>query len=280
MTARDPLAITGVGTAPSGVALPEAVRARAARAERVPQLALGACGAALAAAGLAVTDGAPRPRVGIVLGTAYGCFLTNAAFQRGVAARGQAGASPRAFAATVSNAAAGEVAIAYRLGGPSVTLTAGAAAGSVALGHALDLLRRGDADALVAAAVDAVGAPLADWLPAGATAGEGGVAVVIERAAAAAARGAAVRGWLLGHGLGFEAEPGGGAGLAAAVDGALAEAGVTRGTVDGVVAVEAVLAADGPRALLAGLAADTGTVLLTDVCPSGHVAAVVARSAA
>ena len=64
-------------------------------------------------AGLAVTDGAPRPRVGVALGTAFGCFLTNAAYQRRVATDGPRAASPRLFAATVSNAAAGEVGIAY-----------------------------------------------------------------------------------------------------------------------------------------------------------------------
>ena len=167
-----PIAITGAGAAPADVALAEPVRARAARAERVTQLVLTAAGAALAAAGLATVDGPPHARRGIVLGTAFGCFLTNVAFQRGVAARGPAGASPRLFAATVSNAAAGEAAIAFRLGGPAVTLTAGAAAGSVALGHAIDLLRRERADALVAAAIDAVDASLADWLPPGAPVAE------------------------------------------------------------------------------------------------------------
>src|SRR5207244_11772102 len=134
---REAVAITGVGAVTSWdvalASLPEGVRARATRAERVTQLVLLAAGRALVAAGLEATDGAPRPRLGVVLGTAFGCFLTNAAFERRLLEGGPAAASPRLFAATVSNAAAGELAIAYRLGGPSVTLTAGGASGLRAL---------------------------------------------------------------------------------------------------------------------------------------------------
>ncbi|HTD25438.1 MAG TPA: beta-ketoacyl synthase N-terminal-like domain-containing protein, partial [Candidatus Elarobacter sp.] len=151
---REAVAITGAGAVTSRdvstAALPEAVRARATRTERVTQLVLLAGGRALAAAGLEASDGAPRPRLGVVLGTAFGCFLTNAAYQRRLGEGGPAAASPRLFAATVSNAAAGELAIAYRLGGPLVTLTAGAASGLGAVGHAADLVRTGRADALVA----------------------------------------------------------------------------------------------------------------------------------
>jgi 3-oxoacyl-[acyl-carrier-protein] synthase II len=316
MTARHEIAVTGTGAAPSDAPLPEPVRARAVRTERVTQLALGAAGTALAAAGLAATDGAPHPRRGIVLGTGFGCFATNAAFQRGFAARGTAGASPRAFAATVSNAATGEVGIAYRLGGPAVTLTAGTAAGSTAIGHAMDLLRAGRADALVAGGVDAVDDALAAWLAGGglavgAPAEEAATAVVLERRDDALARGARVAGTLLGHADGFEPQPDGpraGEGLAAAIEAACAEADVVAGAVARVVVVAppalrdavaaglapafhgtlrsaapaaARLAAGGPAALVAALGeAPAGTVVLVvDACASGHVAAVVARAA-
>src|SRR5207244_11651182 len=104
-------------------------------------------------------EGARRPRLGVVLGTAFGCFVTNGEYQRKLVQGGIAAASPRLFAATVSNAAAGELGIAYGLGGPSVTITAGAASGLVALAHAADMLRSERADALVAARGDAHGAP-------------------------------------------------------------------------------------------------------------------------
>src|SRR4029079_1798092 len=106
----------------------------ATRAERVSQLALAAADAALLDAGLHLVDGEPRAGLGGVLRTAVRCVLTNAAYQHRVATGGPAAASPRLFAATVSNAAAGEVAIAYRLGGPALTPRAGGGSGLRASG--------------------------------------------------------------------------------------------------------------------------------------------------
>ena len=273
------IALTGAGAlTPAAAAEPvlarlaEPVRARAARAERITQLALVAGGAALAAAGLEVFEGPPRARIGVVLGTAFGCFLTNAAYQRRLAEGGPAAASPRLFAATVSNAAAGELGIAFRLGGPAVTLTAGAAAGLVALGHATDLLRAGRADALVAGGVDAVGDALARWLADGGLVigrppAEAAALLVLEPLAAARARGASVLGVIAGHAAGFEPAPtaaGAGEGLGAAVRAALAEAGVVPGEVDVVVSAA-------PPQLLAleerALATALGTVLPPRVSP-------------
>jgi 3-oxoacyl-[acyl-carrier-protein] synthase II len=304
-------------------ALPEPVKARAVRAERVTQLVLAAAAGALAEAGLCRRGdqpGAPEPRRGVVLGTAFGCFLTNAEFEARFAEGGPPAASPRLFAATVSNAAAGELGIAYRLGGPAITLTAGGAAGLVALGHATDLLREGRADVLVAGGVDALGDALVRWLDDGALAvgrpaSEAAALVVLEGEAAARARGADVLGTIAGHATAFEPEPraaGAGDGLAAAVEDALADAGVVPRGVDAVVsaaplglaALEAralaralgqarprslapkdvfgeTFGAAGPLGLLAALAgaARGSVVLVLDVCASGHVAALVARRA-
>src|SRR5262245_61877144 len=146
-------------------------------------------------AGLRSIDGDPRPRLGIVLGTTFGCFLTNAAYQRRFAEGGPSAASPRLFAATVSNAAAGELSIAYRLGGPAVTLTAGGVAGLVAIGHAADLRASGQADALVAGGMDAADVALERFVADGGLAaatpiGEGAAVLVLERGDVARARGA------------------------------------------------------------------------------------------
>jgi 3-oxoacyl-(acyl-carrier-protein) synthase len=296
--------------------LPPAVQTRVLRTERVTQLALVAAGGALAEAGLTVTDGPLQPRAGVALGTAFGCFLTNAAYQRRLAGAGPRVASPRLFAATVSNAAAGEVSIAYRLGGPAVTLTAGAAAGLLAIGHAADLVAAGRAEAMVAGGMDARGPALERWLadgglPSGeAPACEAAAAVVLEppRTARGPRRGA-----VLGHGAGFT-PPGDSddAGLSAAVGQALADAGLRPGDI-ALVAVEATVgtaetvqralraalgamptprlrtprergesfAAGGPLALLAALAeAPPGRpFLVVHLCASGHVAALVAARA-
>src|SRR5581483_2948573 len=284
--------ITGASTATRPDGLPAPVRSRAARAERLAQLALAAGAGALAAAGLACFDGPPRPDLGVVLGTAFGCFLTNAAYQRRLALTGPAGASPRLFAATVSNAAAGELAIACRLGGPAITLSAGAASGLVAVGQATELLDAGAATAIVAGGMDAVGEPL-------------------EPAARAVGRGAPIVGAVRGAASGFEPDweaAEAGAGLAAAVRAALAQAGVDAGELALVVSAappplarleqHALAAAGGglPRRSLApkvacgetlgaagvwGVLAALGALaprecgLVLDVCPSGHVAACV-----
>jgi nodulation protein E len=295
--------------------LPETVRARALRAEQVIQLALAATGGALAAAGRLAVDGPPRPDVGVALGTAFGCFLTNAAYQRRVAAAGTRAASPRLFAATVSNAAAGEVGIAYRLGGPAITLTAGAAAGLLAIGHAADLIATARTRAMVAGGVDASGPALERWLAdGGLPAGEapiGGAAgiVVLERTGTTAEdRARRTLGAVLGYGAGF-GPPGDAGGVSAAIAQALADARVRPGDVARVVLEGASVAADqaqralraafgraaatrvrpsrdgaerfaagGPLALLATLGdvAPDAPFLVLHPCASGHVAAMIA----
>ena len=315
------IAITGAGavTPPAEGLLdrmPVSVRARATRAERITQLTLAAAGTALGTAGLAITDGAPRPEIGVVLGTAFGCFLTNAGYQRRLAEGGPSAASPRLFAATVSNAAAGELGIAYRLGGPGITLSAGAASGLTALGHAIGILRAGGASALVAGGVDAVGPALERWLAEGGLQpgrppAEAAAMVVLETVAAAASRGAAVLGDVVGFGAGFVPDvTGSGAGLAGAIRAALADAdadphaialvvaaappamraleahalvdalsGARPPTVTPKDALGETFGAAGPLGVLAALAETPpgGTALVLDVCATGHVAAALVR---
>lgn len=297
-------------------ALAASVRTRVERAERVTQLLAVAVARALEQAGLAEVDGPPRGDVGIVVGTAFGCFLTNAAYQRRLAAGGTAAASPRLFAATVSNAAAGELGIGYRLGGPTITLTAGAASGSAAVGCALDLVRRGRVAAVVAAGADAFGAPLDRWLAdgglaAGRPTAEAAAAVVLEPARRAEVRGVRALGTLDGYATGFCPDPAAGhAPWHALLTHALADAGAAGSDVDVVVhgappaqtddeaaAVRAVVGGDVQRLLpkerlgetfgaagvlgaLAALAAGgRGPGLVLDACASGHLGALVLRGA-
>ena len=216
----------------------------------------------------------------------------------------------------MSNAAAGELAIAYRLGGPLVTLTAGAASGLGAVGHAADLVRTGRADALVAGGADALDDDLRRWLAAGGldpgrAPSEGAAVLVLERADRAHARGRPVLGSVEGVAAGFEPDPAGaraGDGLAAAVATALEEAGRAPSEIRVLVsaappalaglearalggvepqtivrpkdALGETFGAAGALGLLAALAeAPPGAALLVlDVCASGHVAALVARA--
>jgi len=252
------VAITGAGAVLEDVledrldALPETVRSRALRAERVTQLALAASGGALAEAGLLAVEGDSRPDFGIAFGTAFGCFLTNADYQRRLAAVGTRAASPRLFAATVSNAAAGEVGIGYRLGGPAVTLTAGGAVGLLAIGHAADAIASARARVMLAGGVDASGPALARWLadgglPVGEAPVRGAAALVVLQATTTAdAPGTGkILGHVLGYGAGFT-PPGedDGGGVLAAVRQALSHACLRPAQVAQVVLVGGPSAAD------------------------------------
>lgn len=254
--------------------LPGAIRARAVRAERVTQLALTAADAALRGAGITGRDGGPDPRFGIVLGTAFGCLLTNALHQRRLAETGPGGVSPRTFAATVSNAATGEITIAYGLGGPALTVTAGLVSGLAAVAEGRALMASGGLAALLAGGADAWGAPLARWLGDAGLAeaivpGEGAAFVVLERRWDAVARGARPLACLEVAATGFEAEsretprllPDWGG---QAIEGAPVFPGL------------------GERALVAALqwlasAAGGTRCIVRDRCPTGQVAAVAWR---
>lgn len=95
-------------------------------------------------------------RVGVALGTAYGCHRSDEAYYRGVlAAGGQlAGASPRLFVYTLPSSPAGEISIRHGLRGPGLAEVSGATAGLGALLEALYLLDSGQAEAMLLCAVD------------------------------------------------------------------------------------------------------------------------------
>jgi len=273
-----PIAITGGHTVqPAGAALPmedvaASVRERIARVERLSALSLLAAAGALDAARL--DDRVPHERVGVVLGTAFGCFLTNAEYERRFAAGGVPAASPRLFAATVSNAAAGEVAIAFGLAGPGITLTAGAASGTVALSHAVNALDpvqpRADVTpvlAVLAGGVDAVDAALSAWIDAGGFVAERPLAcaaslLVLEPLAAARRRGAAIRGTILGCAVGFEPAPlvpHAGAGLGAAIARAIERSGVPAAAIEGIVSSGRPALRGGEERALAAVFGDRAT---------------------
>jgi hypothetical protein len=275
--------------------LPPAVRVRAGRVEPPGGLALGAGGAVVRPA-----EGAADASIGVALGTTLGCFATNAAFQRRLAAQGSSGASPRLFAATVSNAAAGEIGIAFGLAGPAITVTTGATSGLAALDVAYGEVAAGDARGMLVVAVDVVDDLGRRWLreaewpaetPAEQTAavlvGEGGrddlptlgrvgpVALGVERDASGDAVENAVT-WALDRTEASLAD------VVTHAVGRRAAERMRRVFGAGAALVEApapaLLAVGGLLTLVRALGERHGPVLVVDVCPSGHVAAVVAWS--
>lgn len=195
----------------------------------------------LAGEGGAIVPGIRPPdwRIGLCLGTTMGEIQELEA-----ACAGQPGRLRRYPAARL----AATIAVELGLGGPNVVLPTACAAGNYSIGHALDLLRDGRADAMVAGGVDVMAEvhfsgfhrlrSMAPDLPRPFSAGRQGMIVsegagmlVLEPLGSASRRGARIYAEVLGYGLSCDAShmtaphPEG-AGAHAAMTNALLEAGI------------------------------------------------------
>lgn len=92
--------------------------------------------------------------VGLVVGTMFAGMRTIAAFDRRALEAGPQYVMPLDFANTVFNAAAGQTAIRHHLTGPNATLGGGPVAALQAIGYAADLVRAGQARAILAGGFD------------------------------------------------------------------------------------------------------------------------------
>jgi 3-oxoacyl-[acyl-carrier-protein] synthase II len=229
-------------------------RGEARRMERFAQFALAAARMALDDAGLEPAE-ADRSRIGCVIGTGIGGIAAFEAQLRVLQDRGPSRVSPHLVGQMIPNMAAGQVAIRLGLTGPNdCTVTACAASGH-AVARAVDLLRAGRADVVLAGGAEAAITPLTlagfcatralttrNDDPEGASRpfdagrdgfvlGEGATVLVLERLGHALERGARIYAEVAGYGLSSDAhhetapEPEG-AGAAAAMSGALRDAGL------------------------------------------------------
>jgi 3-oxoacyl-[acyl-carrier-protein] synthase II len=206
--------------------------AKLQRMDRLCALALVACDGALCDGALAPLDGAAwdGERTAMVLGTAYGCHATNEDYYRGVLAGGPGGASPRLFAYTLPSSPVGEVSIHYGIKGPAAAVTNGLTAGLDAIAAGLRELRQGRADRVLVAAAE-VATPLLERLLGTATPlQDGSAALLFERTAQAAQRGATPRGRVLATATSYAAGARASA-VAEAARRALAEADVGPGAI-------------------------------------------------
>jgi 3-oxoacyl-[acyl-carrier-protein] synthase II len=226
--------------------------------DRTSRLLLVAAGQALARSGWGADALAAR-EVGLVTGTNFCSVRTIAEFDRRGQQLGPSYASPIDFANSVINAASGQAAIWYGLRGVNSTVSAGEASGLLAIGQAADLVAGGRAEALLAGGVEELcfegvlgferagrlaatnghaAAPIPfDQRRNGFVLAEGAALVMLEDAAAAAARGAGVLAEILGHGSAFDPwrRPGTtAAAVERAVRAALEESGLDAGAVDAV----------------------------------------------
>jgi 3-oxoacyl-[acyl-carrier-protein] synthase II len=208
---------------PSKAASPKEVR----KLERNVLLALGAGREAVDDAGL---DGAYEPgRVGILFGTAIGGLIGIAEQTEVLRSRGADRVSPTFIPSVLVDAASGQLAISLGFRGPNYAPVSACATGSHAVGEAAEMVRRGDADAVLAGGAEACMHPLIlagfcamrglvaeeehpsrasrpfDATRAGFVMGEGACVLVVEELEAARARGARVYAEILGYGASNDA---------------------------------------------------------------------------
>ena len=169
--------------------------------------------------------------LGLVLGTMYGSVHTIAAFDERALVAGPKYVKPFDFANSVINAAAGQAAIWHQLRGVNSTITGGTTAGLQALAYAVDAIRQGRAEALLAGGADELCfESLTAFGQAGLLAGsrngagpkpipfdperngfalgEGAALLLLESAASAERRGARILGRIRGHAALFDVAQG------------------------------------------------------------------------
>jgi 3-oxoacyl-[acyl-carrier-protein] synthase II len=207
---------------PSAVASPKEVR----KLERNVLLSLGAAKEAVADAAL---DRFDPMRVGIVFGTAIGGF--NGIMEQGdvLRERGPDRVSPNFLPNVLVDSASGQLAISLGIKGPNYAVVSACATGSHAIGEAAELIKRGDADAVLAGGAESCMHPLIlagftamrglaveneypprasrpfDATRAGFVIGEGACVLVLEELEAARARGARIYAEILGYGASNDA---------------------------------------------------------------------------
>jgi len=234
-------------------------RKAARRMDRYAQLAVAAARLAVADAGLPIDDDGAG--IGAIIGNGGSGTISREEQHRVMLERGVDRVSPFAIPLSVANMGAGQVSIELGLRGPVTAVCTACAAGTDAIGTATDLIRRGDARAMLAGGGDTLISPYFvagfDAMrvlshrnddPAGAArpfdqdrdgflVGEAGAVVVLERRDDAIARGAGIICEVAGYGASADAhhitdpDPSGAA-QGRAVRAALADAGIAPTEVD------------------------------------------------
>src|SRR6059058_5537332 len=207
---------------PSGVASPKEVR----KLDRNVLLALGAAKEAVEDARL---NGFDPSRVGIVFGSAIGGILGIMEQSEVFRERGPERVSPNFLPNVLVDSASGQLAISLGIRGPNYAPVSACATGSHSVGEGAELIRRGDADAILAGGTEACIHPLIlagftamrglavenedpplasrpfDATRAGFVMGEGACVLVLEELEGARARGATIYAEVLGYGTSNDA---------------------------------------------------------------------------
>jgi 3-oxoacyl-[acyl-carrier-protein] synthase II len=207
---------------PSGVASPKEQR----KLDRNVLLALSAGQEAIASAGL---NGFDPSRAGIVFGSAIGGILGIMEQSEVMRERGPERVSPNFLPNVLVDSASGQLAITFGIRGPNYAPVSACATGSHAVGEGAELIKRGDADIVLAGGTEACMHPLIlagfvamrglavenehpphasrpfDATRAGFVMGEGACVLVLEELEAARGRGATIYAEVLAYGTSNDA---------------------------------------------------------------------------
>jgi 3-oxoacyl-[acyl-carrier-protein] synthase II len=200
----------------------------ARRHARFTQFALCAAKQAALDAGLVDAGYAPE-RVGVIVGAGLGGVEVFAEAVQALLERGPKRVSPLAAVSLYPNIAPGAISVMLGARGPCFSVTSACASSAHALGEAMNAIRRGSADAVVAGGAEASLSPVAlaafakmralstrndeptkasrpfDRERDGFVMAEGGAILVLEELEAARARGARIYGELAGYGASADA---------------------------------------------------------------------------
>jgi 3-oxoacyl-[acyl-carrier-protein] synthase II len=192
------------------------------------QYALAAASFAMEDSGLAITpDNADR--VGVFIGSGIGGFATIEREHKVLLESGPRRISPFFIPAIIINLAAGQVSIRFGAKGPNSATATACSASAHAIGDAMKIIERGDADAMIAGGTEAAITPMAVGGFAamralstrndeperasrpferdrdGFVVGEGSGVVILEALESARARGARIYAELVGYGMSSDA---------------------------------------------------------------------------
>ena len=197
--------------------------------KRLDRCILFALSAAQEALGDAGIDGYQPDRVGVVLGSGIGGFHELMRQNDVLRERGPGRVSPTFLPNILVDSACGQIAIALGIRGPNYAVVSACATGSHAIGEGAELVRRGDADAVLAGGTEACIHPLLfagfcamrglvaeeedpsrasrpfDATRAGFVMGEGAGILMLEELERATSRGATIYAEVIGYGASNDA---------------------------------------------------------------------------
>jgi 3-oxoacyl-[acyl-carrier-protein] synthase II len=117
------------------------------------QLSVAATAQALKQSGLKI-DEANRDLVGVLIGSGIGGLVTMQESMRTLFEKGPMRVSPFTGPYMIPNMASGQVAITFGVMGPNFTVSSACATGTNAIGEAYEIIKRGDADAMITGGVE------------------------------------------------------------------------------------------------------------------------------